>query len=76
MFISEGKTNRSLPPVEFPAGFVITYNEKHLSNEKEILNLMENIMYPYIKDVKKSWGPMFHKNVYFCEMHLRHRIQI
>jgi len=32
--IYKGKTNRSLPSVEFPAGFLLTYNEKHWSNEK------------------------------------------
>ena len=27
--IYKGKTNRSLPSVKFPAGFALTYNEKH-----------------------------------------------
>ena len=35
--IYKGKTNRSLPSIKFLAGFALTYNEKHWSNEKETL---------------------------------------
>ena len=33
--IYKRKTNGSLLAVEFPAGYVLTYNEKHWKNEKE-----------------------------------------
>ena len=52
--IYKGETNRSLPAVKFPAGFVLNYNEKHWSNEKEILKLIQSIICPYIKHVKKK----------------------
>ena len=52
----KGKTDRSLPSVKFPADFALTYNEKHWSNEKETLNFIQNILCPYIKDVKEMLG--------------------
>ena len=59
--IYKGKTNRLLPAVEFPARFVLTYNKKHWRNEKEILDLIQIIICPYIiKDMT----------------HLKHRQQI
>ena len=54
--IYKGKTNRSLPSVKFPAGFALTYYEKHWSNEKETLNFIQDILCPYIKDVKERLG--------------------
>ena len=54
--IYKGKTNRSLPSVNFPAGFALTYNEKHWSNEKETINFIEDVLCPYIKDVKERFG--------------------
>ena len=52
----KGKTNRSLPSVKFPAGFALTYNEKHWSNEKETLNFIQDFLCPYIKDIKERLG--------------------
>lgn len=74
--VYKGKANRSLPAVRFPVGFVLTYNEKHWSNEKESLNLIQKIICPYLNNVKKSWGFMFYKKFYFCGMHLKHRQHI
>ena len=54
--IYKGKTNRSLPSVKFPAGFALTYNEKHWSNEKETINFIEDVLCPYIRDVKERFG--------------------
>ena len=54
--IYKGKTNRLLSSVKFPAGFALTYNEKHWSNEKEALNFIQVILCPYIKDVKERLG--------------------
>ena len=44
-----GKTTKSIPAVSFPSGFVISVNKKHYSNEKEALNMLENIMIPYVE---------------------------
>ena len=38
--IYTGKTSRSLPHVKFPAGFCLSYNEKHSSNEAETMALV------------------------------------
>ena len=54
--IYKGKTNSLLPSVKFPAGFALTYKEKHWSNEKETLNSIQDILCPYIKDVKERLG--------------------
>ena len=35
---------------------VLTYNRKHWSLEKETLNLIQNIICPYIKDAEKKLG--------------------
>ena len=59
--IYKGKTNRSLPAVEFPESFVLTYYKKHWSNEEETLNLIQNIICPQIKDVKKVGAGCFTK---------------
>lgn len=42
------KTSRSLPHVKFPAGFCLSYNEKHWSNEAETMALVSKIIYPYV----------------------------
>ena len=54
--IYKGKTNTSLSTVEFPSDFVLSYNEKHWDNENKALNLIQNIVCPYSKDVKKKLG--------------------
>ena len=50
------KTERSLPHYDFPAGFCLSYNEKHWSNEKETISLIEKVLVPYIKKVKEVKG--------------------
>ena len=52
--IYKAKRKRSLPVVEFPAGFVLIYNKKkHRNNGTKTLTLIQNIIYLYIKDVNK-----------------------
>ena len=51
-----GKTSRSLPHVKFPAGFCLSYNEKHWSNEAETMALINKIIYPYATKVKEELG--------------------
>ena len=41
------KTACSLPSVEFPNGFCVSYNPRHWSNEGETINLLESIVDPY-----------------------------
>ena len=43
-----GKITKSIPAVSFPSYFVISVNKKH-SNEKEALNMLKNIIIPYVE---------------------------
>lgn len=52
--IYQGKTQRSLPNFGFPDGFCLSYNEKHWSNEKESIRLIEEVLVPYIEKVKDA----------------------
>ena len=52
--IYKGKTERSLPSYDFPEGFSLSFNEKHCSNEIEIIRLIDDILLPYIGKVKKE----------------------
>ena len=54
--IYKGKTHRSLPPTKFSAGFLLNYNESHWSNEKDIVNLVKDILNPYLRDTKERLG--------------------
>ena len=47
--IYDGKTKKSIPAVSFPSDFVISANEKHYSNEREALNMLENVIIPYVE---------------------------
>ena len=49
-----GKTARSLPSVEFPNGFCLSYNPKHWSNEHETINLLESVLDPYFCQVREE----------------------
>ena len=47
--IYAGKTEAGQPRgVKFPSGFLVTQNPKHWSNETETLNLIEDIINPYV----------------------------
>ena len=54
--IYTGKTARSLPSVEFPNGFCLSYNPKHWSNEYETINLLESVVDPYFCQVREELG--------------------
>ena len=54
--IYTGKTARSLPSVEFPNGFCLSYNPKHWSNEDETINLLESVVDPYFCQVSEELG--------------------
>ena len=47
--IYDGKTAKSIPAVAFPPEFVLSANEKHYSNEKESLNMLEKIIIPFVE---------------------------
>ena len=54
--IYTGKTAHSLPSVEFPNGFCLSYNPKHWSKEDETINLLENVVDPYFCQVREELG--------------------
>ena len=55
--IDQGKTDRSQPRgFKFPDGFSVTQNPKHWSNETETLNLVKEVIDPYIKATRKKLG--------------------
>ena len=75
--IYTGKTSRSLPHVKFPAGFCLSYNEKHWSNEAETMALVNKIIYPYVTKVKEELGlPETQKALLVYGMRSRHKVQI
>ena len=57
--IYDGKTTKSIPAVSFPSDFVISVNKKHYSNEKEALNMLENIIIPYVEQQRVSLNLAF-----------------
>ena len=53
--IYQGKTKESQPrSFDFPRGFVVTQNPKNYSNELETLNLLDNIIQPYVVLKRKN----------------------
>ena len=53
------KTTKSIPAVSFPSDIVISVNKKHYSNEKEALNMLENIIIPYVEQQRVSLNVAF-----------------
>ena len=52
-----GKTKQSLPRgVRFPDSFSLSVNEKHYSNEKEVLKHLEEVINPYIIAERERLG--------------------
>ena len=50
----EGKTPRCLPKdVEFPKEFDVTFTPNHWSNEEKSKQLLDNVIFPYLKKKKK-----------------------
>ncbi|XP_068219191.1 uncharacterized protein [Palaemon carinicauda] len=53
--IYAGKTNRCLPKgVNFPESWDITYTESHWSNEETMIQYANNVIIPYIEDIRES----------------------
>ena len=51
--IYKGKTSRSLPSVQFPEGFCLSFNETHWSNEAETIRLLKKVIVTYAETTKK-----------------------
>ena len=51
--IYEGKTDRSLPKVDFRKGFSLSANPKHYSIPKETQKIINEIILPYIKSMRE-----------------------
>ena len=47
--IYKGKTNQSLPKVDFPDGFSLSANKTHYSNEEEALKFIDEIILPHVQ---------------------------
>ena len=55
--IYKGTTKRCLPSADLlPAGFLLSYNKTHWSNTEETLNILNNVIKPYVDQKKKSLG--------------------
>ena len=55
--IYKGKSNQSLPKVNFPETFSLSVNEKHYSNGKESLKFWKKKkILPYIQNVRQILG--------------------
>ena len=49
-----GKTVKSLPNFEFPESFSLSANPKHVSNTKESIKVVEEIIVPYVESQRKK----------------------
>ena len=49
-----GKTAATYPKFDFPSPFSLSTNEKHCSNTKESLKLINEVILPYLKEQRKS----------------------
>ena len=54
--IYAGKTDRSIPKVDFPKGFSLSANPKHFSNEEQSLKLLQDIIIPYMQKERDRLG--------------------
>ena len=49
-----GKTNRSIPSIDFPEGFSLRTNPKHYSNTAESIKIIEEIIVPRTEFQRKK----------------------
>ena len=52
--IYQGKTARCHPRYNFPSGWDITHSTKHWSNEAIMIQYIENIILPYISNIRQT----------------------
>ena len=54
--IYQGKTDRCHPKFKFPKEFHVTHTENHWSNERKAIELVNNILIPYVKQIREKFG--------------------
>ena len=54
--IYKRKTSQSLPKTNFPKGFSLSVNPTHFSNTEETLNLLSDIIIPYMEEQREKLG--------------------
>ena len=54
--IYKGKTNQSLPKIDFPDNFSLSANPTHYSNEVEALKFIDEIILPYVQTQREKLG--------------------
>ena len=47
--IYQGKTSASIPHVDFPKDWHLTYAANHWSNEEKMIEFLELIVFPYLQ---------------------------
>lgn len=52
--IYKGKSPKCLPSVDFPSNWHITFSENHWSNEKTMLQYLQQILFPYIEHKRQE----------------------
>ena len=54
--IYAGKKKKSLPRVQFPSSFSLSFNPKHYSNEEESIKVLKDIVIPYVAKEREKLG--------------------
>ena len=54
--IYQGKTDRCHPKFKFPKEFHVTHTLNHWSNERKAIELVNNILIPYVKQIREKFG--------------------
>ena len=52
--IYDGKTERSIPRVDFPSSFSLSANPKHFSNTEESIKVINEVIVPYVTSKRKE----------------------
>ena len=55
--IYKEKTDRCHRKFKFPKEFHVTHTENHWSNERKAIELVNNILIPYVKQIREKFGP-------------------
>ena len=54
--VYKGKTTKSLPTVDFPKQWHLTFTENHWSNEITMIDYVEKIFVPYVQSKREELG--------------------
>ena len=54
--VYSGKTKQSLPKFPFSPNFSVTFTKNHWSNTEKFANFFEEIIFPYLEDIKRDKG--------------------